>query len=61
MTFLFALPVFRVQWQAVRVLSNGAYRDYVDALMRETPVRRQDNFREAWNAHSAETLAAHQV
>ena len=61
LTYLIGLPMFRAQWKVVRALSNGAYRDYVDALMRETPVTAQSHFRDLVNAQLAEELAGRQA
>jgi len=58
LTFLLALPMFRAQWKVVRDLSSGSYRDFVDDLMQETPVTKQNDFREIWDARLAEELAA---
>jgi len=58
LAFLIGLPIFRAQWRVVRLLSGGAYRDYVDALIRETPVMLNDGFRDDFDAHFAQEFAA---
>ena len=61
LTFLIGMPMFRAEWKGVRALSNGAYRDYVDALMRETPVTTQNDFRDLFNAQLAEEFTGRQA
>jgi len=55
---ILALPFCRVQWRGLRRLSNGAYGDYVDRLMTETPaVKPKPNAHAQWQAPMAEGIA----
>jgi hypothetical protein len=50
-------PANRVAWSFARGFWGGEYRDFVDALMRETTVRLPPDYAEFWKSRVTEELA----
>ena len=51
-------PAYRAAWKMSRHMQKGAYRDFIDALIRDVKVIQPYDLPAVWNALIAEELAA---